>query len=103
MATRRAILTGIRGIHRHKLATGPCCLVRQQGGELTPRRIMDAFREAMVVRHPVDREVFDRNQIKAVNDTAALLVSEIAAPPGNPFMDTGYHLAAFGAFRRALL
>ena len=81
MSALRAILTGVRGVHRHTPATGPCCLVRKEAGELTPRRITNALGETMVVDHPVDRQVLDRDQIKGVDNATAVLVSEVAAPP----------------------
>jgi hypothetical protein len=55
--------------------------VRQQGGELAPRRVLDAVRQTMVVRHPVDRQVFDGEQIKLIDDATALLIAEVTPPP----------------------
>ena len=81
MSTLRAILTRVRGVHRHILPTGPCCLVREEAGELTPRRVMDALGETMVVRHPVDRQILHGDQIKAVDDATAVLMGEVAPPP----------------------
>src|SRR5690348_10017364 len=102
MSTPRAILRRIRGIHSDILPTGPCCLVGDERCELTPRGVMDAFRETMVMRHPVDREVFDRDQIKAVNNTAAMLVGEVAPPPGDAFMHARHHRTSLRALRCTL-
>ena len=102
MATPRAILTRVRGVHRPILSTGPCCLVRQQGGELAPRRVLDAVRQTLVVRHPVDRQVFDGEQIKLVHDATTLLMREIAPPPSRARMHAGDHLALGGALWGAL-
>jgi hypothetical protein len=98
MATRGAFLTRIRGVHRHILAPGPCCLVRKQGGELTPRRVLDALRETGVMRHPVDRQIFNGNHVEPGNNPTAVLMGEVTAPPGDALMDTGHDLAAAGAF-----
>ncbi len=103
MPTPRAVLTGVRGIHRYILPTGPCCLVRKQGSELTPRYVMNALGETVVVRHPVDRQVFDGDQIKSVHDATAVLVGEVAASPGDTLMHAGNDTAPPGAFRCAFL
>ncbi len=103
MPTRRAILTGVRGIHRHILPTGPCCLVRKEAGELTPRRVMDALSETVVVYHPVDRQVLDGDQVKGVRNAAAALMREVAAPPRDALMHTCDHTPVLGALRCAFL
>ena len=103
MPTLRAILTGIRGVHSDILPTGPCCLVRKERYELTPRGVINAFGETMVVRHPVDRQVFDRNEIRAVDDTAAVLVGKVTASPRDTLMHASYDLTLPGALRRAFL
>ena len=54
------------------------------------------------MRHPVDRQVFHGNQVKAVDDAAAVLMGEVAAPPGDTLMHPRHHTAAFGAFWRPL-
>jgi hypothetical protein len=102
MATLGAILRGIRGIHCHKLPAGPCCLVRKEGSELTPRGVANALGETMVMRHPVDRKVFNCDEIKDVDDTTAVLVGEVTAPPGDTLMDSRHHTASLGAFGRSL-
>src|SRR6476660_3776555 len=103
MATARAILTGVGGIHRHKLPTGPYCLVRKEAGELTPRGVMNALGQTVGVHHAIDRQILHRDQIKRVDDTMTVLMGEITTPPGNAFMDPRDHLPVFGALRRALL
>ena len=103
MPTLRAILTRIRGIHGDISPTGPCCLVREKVCELTPRGVMNALGETMVVRHPVDRQVFHSDQIKGVDDAAAVLVGEIAPSPGDALMHPRHHLAPLGTLRRPLL
>ncbi len=102
-ATARAPLARECRRHGYYPPTGPCCLVRKKVRELAPRDVMDAFGKTMVVRHPLDREVFNSNQVKGVDDMAAVLMGEVAAPPRNPFMDASYHFALSGALRRPLL
>jgi hypothetical protein len=101
MATLRAVLTRVRGIHRDILSTGPCCLLRKKVCELAPRRIMNALRETLVVRHPVDREVFNGNHITGVDDATTVLVGEVAPAPDGAFIHTSNDFAPRGAFRRA--
>jgi hypothetical protein len=66
-STPRAILTRVRGVQRHKLATatGPCCLVRPEGSKLTPRRVSDALGETLEtlgMPQPIHREEFPGEQ-----------------------------------------
>ena len=81
MSTLRAILTRIRGIHGYVLSTGACSLVRKEVRELAPRRVMDALSKTMVMHHPIDRQVFNGNEIKRVRDTAAVLMSKVTPSP----------------------
>src|SRR5450432_4263505 len=69
MSTAGAILRRIRGVHGDLPPTGPCCLVREEVRELAPRRVVNALGKTMVMHHPVDRQVFDGDQIKGVDQT----------------------------------
>ena len=102
MSTARAVLTRVGRIHGDISPTGPCCLVREKVRELAPRHVMDALGETMVVRHSVDRQILQGDQVKLVDDAAAVLMGEVAAPPGDPFMHPRHHTSAFGAFWRPL-
>src|SRR5258708_27846463 len=103
MAALRAILTGVGGVHRDIPPTGPCCLVREEVRELAPRRVMNTLSQTVVVRHPVDREVFNSNDIKRVHDMPAVPVGEVAATPCDALIDTRHDFTPFRAFGRALL
>ena len=92
MPTLRAVLTRVGRIHGDISPTGPCCLVREKVRELAPRCVMNALGETMGVRHPVDREVFNSDQIKGVDDAAAVLMGEIAPSTGDALMHTRHHL-----------
>src|SRR5262249_44692675 len=102
MSTSRAVLTRIRGVHCHILSTGPCCLVRKKGGELTPRGVMNAFGQTMVMRLPFDRKVFNGDQIKLLDHATAVLVGEIPPPPGATFRPAGDDLTPSCSLRRPL-
>jgi hypothetical protein len=52
---------------------------------------MDALgqtRGVLVLRHPLDRQVLDRDPIKLV-DAAAALMGEVAPSPADALMDSG--------------
>src|SRR5258707_12881854 len=103
MSTLRAILTRIRGIHGHVLSTGACSLVRKEVRELAPRRVMDALSKTMGMHHPIDRQVFNGNDIKRVRDTAAVLMSQVPpSPPAAP-LACGPHRAPRRRFGRAYI
>ena len=99
MATLRTVLTRVGGVDRYHSLTSICCFVCEVGGKLRPSRIMNTLGEAMIVDHLVDRQVFDGNHIEAVDDASALLMREVAAPVGNPFMDSANNLAALRSLR----
>ncbi len=44
-------LRGVRGIDGYNLATGACCLVRQDDEERAPSRVTDAFRQMVILHH----------------------------------------------------
>ena len=102
MSTARTILAGVRRIDGDKRATGPCCLVREKRRELRPRRILNAFGEAMIVDHPMHRQIFHGKEITPIDQTAALLVRKVGASVSNPFIHTRHHLPALSACRRTL-
>jgi hypothetical protein len=82
MATARAVLRRRGGIDRDKRATGPRCLVRRHVCELGPRGVMDTLGMTMVLPPPVDRQVFDADQITGAHDAPTTLVGAVAATPG---------------------
>jgi hypothetical protein len=47
--------------------------------------------------HPLDRQIFDGDQINTVHDTTAVLVREVAPSPGDPLMRACDDLAPCGA------
>ena len=93
MPAPRTILRRVRGIHSHKSPVGPCCLTRDEVGELAPRGVVDALGEVSVLDHVPDTEVFDRNDIELVDNTAALLVSKVLPLPSGALINTGNYLA----------
>src|SRR5260370_38200471 len=103
MATLRAIVRRVGGVHGNISPTGPCCRVREKVRELAPRCVMDALGEAMGMHHPIHRQVFNGNQVKLMHNASAVLVGKIATPPRAALIDTSHHLASRCPFSRALL
>jgi hypothetical protein len=58
---------GLRGaawIHRDHLTTSPFRLVRQNGDELSPRRVTDRQGQTMILDHVFDGKIFVAGHIK---------------------------------------
>src|SRR5262245_61713950 len=103
MSTARAVLTRVRGVHSHDSPTGPCCLMREQVCELTPRRVVNTLGETVIMHHPIDRQILDSDHIKPVHDATAVLMGEVTPAPGDAFIDSCHDLAPLGAFWGILL
>jgi len=56
--------------------------------ELAPRRITDVLGQAMVLHHPMNRHILNRDQIMGVDQATAVLVRflQISAPTVRYFM-----------------
>src|SRR5712691_8327186 len=102
MATARTILARVRWVDRYKRSTGTCCLVGYERSELRPRRILNAFGEAVIVHHLIDGEVFYGNDIEAIDHTAALLMGKVGTSVTDPLMHSADDRAAFLPLRGAL-
>lgn len=98
MTTARTVLAGVRRVDRYKRSTGPCCLVREERSELRPCRILNTLGEAMVVYHAIDRQIFDGNDPKAIDETAAFLVGKVGTAVSNSFMHSRHNPPPFSAF-----
>ena len=94
MSTLRAILTAYTRDSQRHTSDRPMLPCTKGGCELAPRRVMNALGETMVVHHPIDRQIFDSDQIKGVDDAAAVLMGEVAAPPGDALMHPRHHSCA---------
>jgi hypothetical protein len=62
---------------------------------------MNALGETVVVRHPFDRQVFNGDRIKLIDDATAVLMGKVAPPPCDAFMHMRDCVAAFGALWRS--
>ena len=77
-------------------------LARQLSKERRPGSVTDRFRQTMVVNHALHFQIFDTNNAKVVDHTAALLVGEVLSTPGDTLMHTSNRMAMFAPFWRTL-
>lgn len=97
-----AVLRGIGRIHPYQPPTSICSFVGQILSELRPRRVVNAFTEAVVMHHPVDRQVFDADGATTIDYLARFLMGEVLAPIGDTFVNVGNRQATTGSLRRSL-
>ena len=93
MSTDAACLTRIGRIDFDELPTSFFRFAGQLSKECRPRGIDNAFSKAVVMHHAVDRQVFDTDDSKAINNGTGLLMGKVITPELDPFMDTGYNFA----------
>ena len=97
-------LTRIGGIDFDQRSASFFRFARELTKEGRPRGVCNAFRQTMVMNHPIHREVFDANDPIGVDDLTALLMGKILSSPSDAFMHTGYCFAMLasssGAFRQ---
>src|SRR5437763_261570 len=93
MCAPAAILRRIGRVDLEELSASFFRFAGQLGEKGRPCRVTDAFRQTMIMNHPVDRQVFNGNDAESVNDGTRLLMSEIVAPELDPLVNTSYDLA----------
>ena len=86
MSTGATGLTRVGRVDSDELVTSLCRFVTQLIKERRPRRVLNAFRQTMIVYHPVDVEVFHCDETELVNDPTGMLVSEVLAFPFGTLM-----------------
>ncbi len=65
-ATLEALLCGVAGVHLDHLMTGSFGLISKDVDELAPTRIQDGLGKMVIVRHPLDVQLFGRNELIAL-------------------------------------
>jgi len=98
MMAPAAILTRVGRVDSKVLPASFLRFAGESPEELRPRGIMNAFRETMIMHHPVHTQVFHRNRPEAVYDLAADLVREIVPFETDTLMHAGDRLAMFPPF-----
>ncbi len=102
MVTPAAILRRVGRVHSYVVPASFCRFAGQFAEKCRPGRVVNAFCQAMIMRHPVDVQIFNRNDARTINDLAAFLVGEIVSFELDTFMDTGDNLAMFPTLRCSL-
>lgn len=100
VSTLRTVLTRVGRVDCDVLPTSICCFVGHVSSELRPGRILNTLCKAMIVHHLVDRQVFNGNDVKAVDGFPTLLMGEVPTSVTDAFMHPSHDLAALHAFRR---
>jgi hypothetical protein len=79
VTTFRAILRRVGRIHLDYLTASFFRFARQDQNELIPSCVADALRKMMILHHPFNVQIFDRNRIKLSHDLERRLVVKIRA------------------------
>jgi len=74
----RAILAGVAGIHSNILSTSVRSFVFKICCKLSPGYISDALGQAVIAKHPVDAQVLNGDNAKAINNASAMLMGEVS-------------------------
>src|ERR1700729_3075984 len=89
-SARAACLTGVRGGHFDKLASGPGHLVAEHLGKPSPASIENAARETSVrLDHVADLELLENDDAVALGVAAREYVKEMFALPTHLAMQDG--------------
>jgi hypothetical protein len=81
VTTFRAILRRVGRIHLDYLTASFFRFARQDQNELIPSCVADALRKMMILHHPFNVQIFDRNRIKLSHDLERRLVVKIRESP----------------------
>jgi hypothetical protein len=103
MPTTTTRLTGISRVHSYETTPGPFCLDDQHTVKTSPRRVRDGLSQTMIVEHPVDFQILNRNQPEAVDYTTGMLVSEVASTPCRSLMHSRHDFTTLRSSGRTLL
>ena len=97
--------TGLRGVSRIDCDEPPASFyrfARQLPKERRPCCIRDTLRQAVIVLHSVDVQIFDTNDPEGIHNATTVLVSEVFAFPSHPLMnpsdDFAFVVSLTGAF-----
>jgi hypothetical protein len=102
MMAPAAILRCVGRIDFDELSASLFRFTRQLTKELRPCGIMNALRQAMIMGHPVDMQVFYADDTVGIDNLSALLVGEVLTAERNPFMDTCNRFTVLASLRGAL-
>ena len=103
MPTPRAILGCIAWVDSDVFPTGARSLIGKKRCELSPSCIRDALSKAMIMDHPIDAQIFDGYDTKAIDNAPAILVGKVYPSVSYTLVDAGNHLPLFRSSRSPLL
>src|SRR5689334_1900800 len=84
MPALAAILTSVGWIDRRVLSASVFCFARKLLCETRPRRVRDAFSEAVVVHHPIDLHIFHTDDDELIDYLSRLLMREVVPLESTP-------------------
>src|SRR5690606_13233543 len=76
--------------------------VARIGGELSPRRIRNTFRQTVLFEHPYDAQVLENDHAETLDQLSAYLMGKVLPAVRYPFVDAGNHFSALRPFWRSL-
>jgi hypothetical protein len=103
VTTPRTVLRRIGRVDFDGLPASFSRFAEQQFKEPRPRRVTDAFRQTAVVEHPVNGQVFNRNQPESIDDLAGFLMGEISPLESDPLMNARDTASPLCPLRRPFL
>ena len=103
MPALRAILSGVAGIDSDVYPIGTHSLIGKERCKLSPRCISDALSETMVMNHPVDAQILNCYDTKAIDNAPAVLMGKVFPSVRYMFVDMRNHLSSFSPGRSPLL
>lgn len=103
LSTARTVLAGERGWHGDNSLAGACCLAGEDGAELRPARIRDAFGEVLIVAHVGHPQLFESDSVVGAEQIQRRLRLEVAALAGNLLVLPLQELHGLAAALAALL
>lgn len=102
MPTSATSLRRIGRVHFDKCSASFFRFAGELSKELRPCRITDALCQTMIVKHPIDGQIFYADHAASVNDLATILMGKVCSLEGNTFMNTRNHAPMLAAFRCTL-
>jgi len=98
LPTPATALTGVARVNQYDTTASIFRFAQRVLYKLVPRRIRNAFRQAVVFEHPLYIQVLKGQHAEAVGQLPAFLVSKVTSSIRYSFVDTTDHLTPFCAF-----
>src|SRR2546423_3013996 len=102
MMTPAAILRCIGGIDFDSRSSSFFRFGKQLLKKSRPTRVLNAFRQTMIMNHPVHVKVFYTDRTETVYDLSTFLMSEVITSKLDAFVDSSHNLTMLSTFRSTL-